>query len=269
MFAALLRDFGSHRFEVRIEVPLSVEPLRADYLFLRRTAGPDDTPGTLHKLWDLLPEDTIVELKSIGHPYRARNLDRFLSYLHLHYADQTDRLRQRSDLSGVLIVVARTPSLEADVLGLRLSWDDLGDGYWRLRNGAFQMIVAEIDMVAEAEDDDLLRLFGHRDACTVEARRWFSQKAGSKESAMAMHELEGYDEVIRKILANLPPEQVLAAYAPEERVAGLAPEQRVAGLSAEQRLLLLPDEMLRALPDSLLETLSAATRAAILARTGR
>ncbi|WP_437291452.1 hypothetical protein [Sorangium sp. So ce406] len=145
----------------------------------------------------------------------------------------------------------------------------------------------EIDAAAEAEDDDLLRLFGHGEARTIEARRWLSQQLGAEEIAMDMHDLEGFDEVIRKLLATLPPErvlsayapeerlaglppeQVLSAYAPEERLAGLPPEQRVAGLPPEQVLLALPDEVLRALSDSYLDTLSAETRAAIRARIGR
>jgi hypothetical protein len=101
---------------------------------------------------------------------------------------------------------------------------------------------------------------------------------GAEEIAMAMHELEGFDDVIRKLLATLPPERVLAAYAPEQRVAGLAPEQvlsayapeqRVAGLAPEQVLLALPDEVLRGFSDAYLDTLSAPTRAAIRVRIGR
>ena len=53
------------------EQSLSTEPLRVDYLLLRRTSGPDGTAGTLRKLWDLLPQDTIVELKN-GHTFRGQ-----------------------------------------------------------------------------------------------------------------------------------------------------------------------------------------------------
>ena len=173
---------------------------------------------------------------------------------------------------------SRTPSLDADVAALTLSWHDLGGGYWQLRSGAFTLYVVVIDVVAEAEDDDLLRLFGHHEARTVQAQRWLSQQLGAEEIAMAMHDLEGYDEVVRKLVATLPAEQVLAAFAPEQRVAGLPPEQRVAGLppeqvlaayAPEQVLLALPDDVLRALSDVYLDTLSAPTRAAIRTRIGR
>ncbi|AUX42965.1 uncharacterized protein SOCE26_044050 [Sorangium cellulosum] len=278
LLVALLSQRGSRRFEVRSEVPLSAEPLRADYLLLRKSAESSAPAGTLKRLWDLLSSEAIVEFKSIGRPYRRRNLDRLCSYLHLYFADTPERLEQRSDLCGVLLVPSRTRSLDADAAALGLEWNDLGDGYWQLRGGAFALVVAEIDPVAEAEDDDLLRLFGHGEARTREARRWLAQQLGAEEMAMEMQDLEGFDEVVRKLLATLPPEQVLAVYAPEQRMAGLPPEQRMAGLPPEQRmaglppeqvLLAMPDDALRALSDAYLETLSAETRAAIRARIGR
>ncbi|WP_437718585.1 hypothetical protein WMF45_20430 [Sorangium sp. So ce448] len=51
-------------------------------------------------------------------------------------------------------------------------------GYCQSRSGECALLVVEIDAAAEAEDDDLLRLFGHGEARTVEARRWLSQQSG-------------------------------------------------------------------------------------------
>jgi hypothetical protein len=179
----------------------------------------------------------------------------------------------------VLLVPARTPSLDAVAQALGLAWRPLGGGYWSLTGGPFALHVAEVDVVAETEDDDLLRLFGHAGLPdTAEGRRWLSQQMGAKEIDMAMHELEGYDEVIARLLATLPPEQRLAGLPPEQRLAGLPPEQRlaglspeerVAGLSADQRVLTLPDDLLRGLSADALAMLSEATRAAIRARIGR
>ncbi len=233
LLAALLREFGPHRFEVRTEVPLSKEPLRVDYLFLRRTSPSDDPPRTLGRLWDLLPQEAVAEFKSIGRPYRSRNLDKLLSYLHLHYAEEPARLKQRSDLAGVLLVLARTPSLDADVAGLGLTWHDLGGGYWQLKGGAFTLYVLELLVIAKVEDDDLLRLLCYHESGTARARRWLSQQLGAQEIAMVMHELEGYDEVISQLVEGLPPEHVLAVNAPEQAVVGLTPEQRVGGLAPD------------------------------------
>lgn len=64
------------------------------------------------------------------------------------------------------------------------------------------------------------------------------------------HEIEGYEEVLQKLLESLPL---------EERFLGLGPEERV---------LAVPDEALRALSEDYLRTLSPATQAAIRARIG-
>ncbi len=269
LLAALLGQHAPHRFEVRSEVPLSREPLRADYLLLRAVAEADDDGRTLRMLWDLLPKDTILEFKSIGRPYRSRNLDRLWAYLHLYYADEPVRLEQRADLCGVLLVPTRTPSLDADAGTLGLAWCVLGGGYWSLTGGPFALYVAEIDVVAETEDDDLLRLFGHAELHTSEARRWLSEQMGAKETAMAIHELEEYDEVTAKLIATVPPEQRLVGLSPEQRLVGLSPEQRLVGLSPEQMVLALPDDVIRGFSAEYLATLSEVTRAAIRARIGR
>jgi hypothetical protein len=278
LLAALLGQRGPRRFEVRREVPLSSEPLRADDLLLQSVGDTDDPPGTLRKLWPLLPTDTILEFKSVGRPYRSRNLDRLWAYLHLYYADQPERLKQRADLCGALLVPTRTSSLDADAKAMGLAWLDLGDGYWKLTGGMFALHVAEIDVVAEAEDDDLLRSLGHAGPETAEGRRWLMEQTWAKELTMEMQDLEGYDEIMEKIaatlspeqrMAGLTPEQRLTGLAPEQRLSGLAPEQRLAGLAPEEQLLALSDEVLRGLPEAYLATLSGPTRAKIRARIGR
>ncbi len=45
---------------------------------------------------------------------------------------------------------------------------------------------------------------------------------------------EGHPELLDRILAQCPPEQVLSHYAPEQRLAGLLPEERLRGLSPEE-----------------------------------
>jgi len=121
--------------------------------------------------------------------------------------------------------------------------------------------VVVIDEVAEAERDALLSLFGHHPQADTEARRWFGRFVMSdEETRKKMQEMEDYDALVKRFLAELPPEL---------RLAGLAPEQRVADLSAEERLLMMPDEALRLLPDAYLDTLSPVTRGAIRRRVGR
>ena len=115
-------------------------------------------------------------------------------------------------------------------------------------------------MVAEVEGDDLLSFFGHGKPHTEEAQRWVSEQVGSEKVKMALSQMEGFDEVMKKVLDMVPPDQ---------RVAGLSPDQRVAGLSPEQVLPALPDEILRGLSDEYIAKLPEPTRTAVRTRLAR
>lgn len=242
-----------------------------DYLILRRAeAGAEIVPGaTLADLWPRLSLVTVVELKTIGRPYRAGNLDRLWAYVHLYRAAKHDELPLRSDLRAALIVPNRTPTLLADVDEMGLRWEDLGRGYWQLHGGLFTMFVVELDVVCEREDDDFLRAFSHQEQRTREGRQFWAQLVGTREVGMAMHDMEEYEEVIRKLLSTLTPEQRLEGLAPEQRLAGLPPEQRLAGLDRDQQALALPVEVLRLLPEEYIRSLSADVQEEIRGRIQR
>jgi hypothetical protein len=112
----------------------------------------------------------------------------------------------------------------------------------------------------------------------LETRRFWMELVGSQEARMSVQDLEGYDELMGKVFATLPPEQrdkvldtvppeqVLSHYAPEQRVAGLTPEQRLAGLDRDHQALALPVEMIRALSESYLQSLSPEVQAELRRR---
>lgn len=261
-FERNLRRRGPRSFEIRSEVPLSEEPARIDYL-LRKIASEgeavDHGAQTLRGLWPLLPRVSVAEYKSPGHPYRPGHLDRLWSYAHAYFAHQRGlprkradgtvlvpgdggaaEVRTRRDLCGVLIVPERTPSLDEDVASMGLTWEALGSGYARVAGGLFVLYVVELDLVGPGEGDDLLHSFGHGKLRTPEARWFWSELVGTKEAGMSMQDMEGYDELMQKLLDSLPPEQ---------RLAGLSSEQLAAGLSSEQLAELvarLPPEVLEA-----------------------
>lgn len=270
-FSILLRKRGPRWLEVLDEFPLSEERPRVDYLLLRKapTEASEDAGKTLPGLWSHLSQATIVEFESIGRPYRSSNLDRLWGYVHLYYADERVRFPHRDDLRAVLVVPARSRALDADVDALGLKWKELGGGYWEIGGGAFPLFVVELGVIAEQEDDDLLRLFTHRAAHTVEARRFWAEQVGTTEAGMAARELEGYDEVMKKFLESLSPEQRLAGLAPEQLVDVIGPEQLFGALAPEQLLLALPTPLLRALSDEYVATLPEATRDEIRKRIGR
>jgi len=122
---------------------------------------------------------------------------------------------------------------------------------------------AEIDVVAEEEDDDVLRLFSHQREHTLEARRFWAEQVGTKEAMMTAQELEEYQEIAQHFLDLM---------SPEKRLIGLAPEQveRALGiLSPEQLLVVMPPEVLRALSDEFVDQLPEPTRSTVRARRGR
>ncbi|HEX7843613.1 MAG TPA: hypothetical protein VF469_39340 [Kofleriaceae bacterium] len=286
-FERNLRRRGPPSFEVRSEVPLSEEPPRLDYLLLRKLTPEgepvNDSAQTLRHLWPLLPRVSVVEYKSPGHPYRSGQLDRLWGYVHTYFANQRalprhrvdgtpltpaeggPEVREREDLCAVLVVAARSTALDADALAMGLAWEDLGSGYLRVHDGLFTLYVVELDVAGPAEGDDLLHSFGHGTLRSPEARWFWMELVGSKDVVTNMQDMEGYKELMDKMLDTLPAEQVLSHYAPEQRLAGLPPEQRLAGLSPEQRLagldrdhqaLALPVEVLRLLPEAYLRSLS-------------
>ena len=106
------------------------------------------------------------------------------------------------DLAAALFVPERTASLDEDAKGMRLSWEDLGGGYWRMTGGFFVLYLTELVRVAETEGDDLLHLLGHEEFASPEARRFWTELMGSKEAGMSMQDMEGYQEAMDKFLAR-------------------------------------------------------------------
>ncbi|WP_437760123.1 hypothetical protein [Sorangium sp. So ce1389] len=78
-----------------------------------------------------------------------------------------------------------------------------------------------------------------------------------------MKELEGYDEMLQKLLDSLPVERRLAGLRPEERLVGLRPEERLVGLPPAHQLLALSDDALRGFTDEYLRSLPAEVQDAI------
>lgn len=268
LFGVHLREAGSPSPEIRSEVSLAEEPPRIDYLILRK--GSDSScfePGvTLRRLWPRLPRVAVMELKTVGRPYRTGDLDRLGAYQLFYRANQRDPLLGQGDITGVLVVPARTPSLLADVDRVGFRWQDLGGGYWHLDGGVLSLDVVEIDVVCEAEQDDRLRVFSHQGPKTPEGVAYWHQLVGNREVAMGLQKTEDYMEVIQELISKLSPEQRMAGLAPEQILRTLSPEQILKAIPPEHVLLSLPDVVLRCLPAEYVATLPEATQAAIRAR---
>lgn len=302
-FGCLLRRRGPRGIEVFDEVRLSAEPVRLDYLIVRKpaalSAADADEAQSLRRLWPLLPHISILEYKSPARPYRRADLDRLWGYVHLYFANGgpisppreesastpsglTDappsaerrspgasEVDAREDLCAVLIVPKRTPTLDRDLASMGLRWEDCGAGYWRVHEGLFDLKVVELDVAGPADGDEVLYSLGHGKATTPEARRFWLELAGSKEAQMSVQEMEGYDELIDKVLDTLPAQKVLAHYKPEQVLAHYKPEERLADLDRDHTALALPIDVLRALSAEYLQSLSPEVQAEIRRRLAK
>jgi hypothetical protein len=198
-----------------------------------------------------------------------------LSYAFLYAADHPDEVVHREDLLLALVLPSLSPTLHSELafFGWTMTLDP--QGYHRVEGGPWPLLVLELDVVSQAEQDELLGVFGHGKLSRRESVWWWQQQTG--ETMAELTEMEGYDEVVERFLASLPAERVLSRFAPEQRLAGLAPEQVLSRFAPEQRLadlgdraiLALPDHLLRLLPDEALATLPDDVRADVRKRLGR
>lgn len=278
-FTLVIRDGRCSWVDFRDEVALSEERQRMDYLFMRRVKDPSptDTGKTLKRMWPLIPQEAVAEFKSIGRPYRDRSLDRLFGYLHTYYADNS-KLTSHADLAGFLIVPCRTPTLDTDVREMRLAYRDMDEGYWELTGGVFRMYVIEIDRVGDTEPDGVLKSFGHCEKLTDEAQQFWANQLGTKEANVDAAKLEGHKEIVARFLASMPVDERLEGLSEDELLSHvsrqtlaskLTRQERLAGLSREECLLALPDDDLRALPDSFLATFSESFREAVRKRIAK
>jgi hypothetical protein len=122
--------------------------------------------------------------------------------------------------------------------------------------------VAFTNEVAEAEDDDYLRVFSDHEVRTAETTSWLHHWMMEKKTMLDPKLLkpEGYDEMMAKIAESLTP---------EERLRGLPPEERLRGLDDEQALLALPVSVLRHLQENYLRSLSPAVQKIVRERIAR
>ncbi|WP_438030198.1 hypothetical protein [Sorangium sp. So ce233] len=174
---------------------------------------------------------------------------------------QIERLSSYRALTLVLVVASIARTLVRELAEMDWTRVRLGGGYARIDGAVYSTYLVVIDEVAEAEEDDFLRIFSHHPVHSPEARRWLQQWVRPEEGAMQdVKELEGYDEMLQKLLDSLPVERQLA---------GLAPEERLAGLPPAHQLLALSDDALRGFTDEYLRSLPAEVQDAIRRRIGR
>jgi hypothetical protein len=248
-FYDLLAEGAPPTIEVRTEVVLSQQPRRADLLLLRRNGEParDHEARVLRGLWPLLGPVTLAEFKGPSSGFRPGDLLRLYGYGLQYHELNVQELPGPSALTLALFTPALTPSVRAAIEHMeRWRLESLGSGYARILGACYTILIAFIDEVCEAERDDYLRLFSRHEQQSREAMRWLNMHFLRMTSMDNVHDLEGYDELVARLLEVLPPEDVLRHYKPEERLAGLAPEDVLRHYKPEERLAgLAPEDIVR------------------------
>lgn len=280
-FGDLLIERGSPAVRVVAEWVFPVQMRRADFLLIRREGirERDREARSLRALWPRLGDVTVVELKSPGRPFRASELIRLLAYgalYHEHSYRDAERDGRREiagphALTLLLIVPRSTPSLLAEIAHMGWRLEPLEPGYARILGVIYTTYVVFTNELAEAEDDDFVRIFSEHPVRTIEAWRWLENWLLEKETMLdpETNKPEGYDEMVDKLLRRLTPEERLRGLDPEERLRGLAPEERLRGLDEEQAILALPDSVLRGLSEEYVRSLPIHVQEAVRARLAR
>jgi hypothetical protein len=275
-FAIFVKETAPPDTEVRFEVVLTTEPQRGDLLLLRRGELRSGAAKALRGLWPLLRGDTILEYKSFAWPLRAGDLARLQGYGAQYYAAEIgQRAFDLGELSLVLVVAKRTPTLTEELERMGWTMTEISPGYARITGSGYAMYLVVLAEVAKAEQDEIVALFSGPRWTPEQLDWWWRHHAGSMEG-VNVQQTEDYDKIMREIAEHMTVEQRLAGLAPEQRLAGLAPEQmlrayeqRLAGLDRDHQALALPAELLRALSEEYIRSLPVEVQEEIRRRIRR
>ncbi|MBI5513017.1 MAG: hypothetical protein HY909_04570 [Deltaproteobacteria bacterium] len=284
----LLRERCPSWAEVEVEVPLTREVQRLDYLLLRRRRRGNlkDRGGTLQDLWPLLPRETLAEFKSASKGYRERGLHKLLGY-GFQYFSEGPHLPTAEDLCLVLLLGERNATLDRDLAALSLKETPLAPGITHAGPTPIRLLVVDFGAVTRAWPEDPVSLYAPGAPVTDDVSRWWYDHFGrTGNDTVKPQELQEYRLLLKRFLDTLPPEQRLEGLAPEDRLKGLGPEERLKGLAPEHRLtglrpeerlaglslaeqlLALPPELLALLPESVIAQQSPEVQASLRARRG-
>jgi len=280
-FGALLEERRPRWITVALEVVLQRQSQRVDVMLLRRVRGrhdPDDQGRVLRSLWKHVSHVGLLEFKSTSRLFARGDLYRLVA-LGWHWLSRNPK-RSPDDVVLLLVVPALTRRLHDELAPCDATLTTAEPGYHLATvRGGMRLVIAELDVVAESERDDYLRVFSHHPIQTEAVVDWVREHTDLPEDAvLSPEEVAKNEPMLIKLANSIPlrirlkgvkPAEVLAELSPEQRLAGLQPEQRLAGLAPEQAVLALPDEILRNLAPSYLATLPADVQATVRARLAR
>jgi len=248
MFYALLEEERPRLFKVEPEVRLSKEPLVADFILIRRLAQGDvSDAGVLRGLWPHIRTLALVEFKSVSRPVRQGDLTKLLGYGGQYATLKRRRLKTKEDLVLVLVTAKPSSALNNELTFLGATLGASVGGYAPISGLCFPAWAVFLDEVSTAERDELVGSFGHIERNDPTVRQWWLSHLWSGEKIMThanIENLEGYEEMVAKVLAGMPLDLRLKGLTTKERLHGVEPEEilshvmpedLIRGSSREQR----------------------------------
>ncbi len=258
---------------IAAEVAISRQPQRADFVVSRkRGRGRPKRAFVLRGFFTLDFIRAMIEYKSRARPFAPGDLHGLVGRGAQYYARHHKEFRGPHEFVQFLLVPSLTAALRTEVRQLSWSLEAVSKGYWRINGAPYTTIVAVVDVVADAEHDDLLRVLGSCKIQKFETVDFLLVEAGlDVETSMAR--ISGYPELAAKLAKN---ERIASSFleslSPEKRLKGISAQERLKGLPAEERLKgIKPEELQRAVsklpPKELLHVVSrAATKLSPKAR---
>ena len=250
-FFELTRQRSPPTSDIDFDMPLSQYPSRVD-LVMRRKDGParDHEARFLRGLWPLLGKVALADFKSPTRGFRRTEFMRLVQYGWQYHALHYKELKGPGDLTLVLLVPHESKALHDELSHLEYKLKAVSPGYSRISGVLrYNSFVVFLDQVAEAERDEYVRIFTkNKDIRDAKARRFIQQwLIGVQQAMQDVKDMEGYDEMLQKFLASMPPEQRLAGMTPEEVMASYKAEELLASMSPEEIAQSLSDEKRTAL----------------------
>ena len=258
LYISLLRlVLPRQAFKVRSEVLLSQQPLRVDYVVVRRRLlpAPNDPGPLLTSRLFYEAELTLGEIKGPRDVLEARDFQWQLGYA--AHLSALEEIRDPSKLQLMTVAGRLSPPFREQALAYGAAFVELEPGLHLARGPLHRHLVVETEVVA----DPLLRLFSQAslrrpeslwaELLTTEQRAILVQLCSDVEQFRRKPQLRmryaDYEEVAMSLEESI--EKLLKILSAEERMKGLPAEERMKGLPAEERMKGLPaEERMKGLP---------------------
>jgi hypothetical protein len=134
-----------------------------------------------------------------------------------------------------------TPTLTAEIARMGWTLTPLGGGYGRIDGAVYSLYVIATDEVSQAEHDEFLELFSRRELEVSDATRWLGDWLKEKRMTQPdVTQTESFEEIMERVLQAMPIEKRLGRAKPEEVLVAL-PIEILRALSQDYILSLTPE----------------------------